>query len=98
MTREDKNVLINKIIEKYKYLQLLKASEECSELAKALNKFYIKQILEPETNHEKEFENIKEEIADVEIMLTQLKKILGITDKELLKIQELKLKRLEKNL
>ena len=66
--------------------QFLKAAEECNELSKELIK----------TVNTREAQNITEEIADVEIMLEQLKIIF---DKEIIKeIKNKKLKRLKNRL
>lgn len=61
---EDEEVVIcSKVIDKFKpSSQVIKAMEEMAELTQALSKFLL----------DKEH-NVEEEIADVEIMLTQLK-------------------------
>ena len=95
---------INKAIRVYWKLQLVKAAEECSELASALNKYFTKyeltkkQQLQSKHFYMKEEENVKEEIADVEIMLLQVKKILEIKEEDLEEIKKQKLERLEKTL
>ena len=96
--------ILDKAIEKFGELQLVKASEECCELAQALNKYYVKyeltkkQQLQSKHFYMKEEENVKEEIADVEIMLLQVKKILEIKEEDLEEIKHQKLERLEKAL
>lgn len=62
--------------------------EECSELIQAINKFWRKFLKCGEKTsfsfndmmNNKEYENLVEEIADVEIMLTQLKILLRCED------------------
>ena len=64
--------------------QVLKASEECSELAQALNKYVIyKATNNIEGKKESELiDNIFEEMADVYITLEMLKVIYNIEDRE----------------
>lgn len=80
---EDREVIICKgIIDKKGYSnQVLKAAEELSELSQALCRFL-----------QGEDHNVEEEIADVEIMLNQLKIMFDINDIE--KWRDYKLKRL----
>ncbi len=77
--------------------QVLKASEECSELAQALNKYVIyKATNNIEGKKESELiDNIFEEMADVYIMLNQLQLILGNTNMAFENWLEKKLERLE---
>lgn len=63
--------------------QILKAVEECGELIIALTKC-LNRI---PSNH-------LEEMADVEIMLEQLKMIFGVSQEEIDKIKDFKLQRL----
>lgn len=81
---EDESVVIcSKAIDKFSASgQIVKAIEEMSELTQALSKFVLGQ------EH-----NAEEEIADVEIMLTQLKIIFDMQNIENWK--EFKLKRLK---
>ena len=92
----DKKEIYKKTISKYgAELQALVAIEEMSELIKAIIK--IKRKIAKDENFLGERENLIEEIADVEIMIEQLKLIhhceLGVE-----KIKEKKLKRLLENL
>ena len=63
--------------------------EEMAELTQAINKFWRKDLRCGEDSFSSDkargerFENIQEEIADVEILLEQIKGILGITEPEL---------------
>lgn len=60
--------------------------EEMSELTKAISKYR-------RDNSKKNFDNIIEEIADVEIMLQQIKHLLGINPKYIEGIKEYKILR-----
>ncbi len=71
--------------------QALMMIEEMSELAKALCKLYR---AETEAAAEPAVENIREEMADVQIMLDQMKIIFGNAEKQ----EQAKLERLEKRL
>ena len=73
------------------------SSEECSELAQALNKYVIyKATNNIEGKKESELiDNIFEEMADVYIMLNQLQLILGNTNMAFENWLEKKLERLE---
>ena len=88
--------ILDKAIEKFGELQLVKAAEECCELAQALNKHYCNMLCNYPIINSKT--NIIEEIADVEIMLLQVKKILEIKEEDLEEIKKQKLERLEKAL
>lgn len=72
-------------------MQINQAVEEMAELIQAINK--MRQ--QPSPDH---LDNVDEEIADVEIMLDQLKLIYGITDQKIIEIKEKKLERLQKTL
>jgi len=67
------------------------AIEECAELIVVLQK-YINRTLKPD------IETILDEIADVEVMLAQMRIILGINDNALRRRIEYKLERLEQYL
>lgn len=54
--------------------------EEMAELTQAINKAWRKRYDDFE-ERTKTFENIREEICDVEIMLSQIKYLLGCNDK-----------------
>ena len=64
------------------------AVEECAELIVALQK-YINRTPKPDT-----IDNVLSEIADVEIMLAQMRVVLDISDAALRKRMEEKLERL----
>jgi len=66
--------------------------EECAELIVALQK-YINRTPQPEM-----IENILDEIADVEMMLAQMRLVLGIDDDALRKRIEYKFKKLNQYL
>ena len=82
-----KTELYSKLIEKFgAEKQMLKCVEELNELGQAICKF-------EETNKVEAIKNIIEEIADVEVMLEQLKLILEIDEKEVRKMKSFKLHR-----
>lgn len=83
----------NKSIEKYgKEPQCRQAMEECAELIQVINKC----IRYP--NKKDCRNNLIEEIADVEIMLYQLKEMFDIGEKEIFEMKEQKAKREEERL
>ena len=71
--------------------------EECAELIQAVNKYkrVTKAIGVPVDSNRAEIvlDNIKEEIADVEIMLEQIKDLLQIDDEELNAVKVYKVNR-----
>ena len=71
--------------------QINQGIEEMAELIQAVNKF--RRMRNPVT-----FDNIAEEIADVEIMMDQYKQIYGITETEIILLKKRKLDRLAKRL
>ena len=78
-------------LEKYgKEPQCRQAMEECAELIQAVNKMlrYEDRPAEPES-----YANLVEEIADVEIMLYQLKVMFNVSDDEVFKVKIQKAKR-----
>lgn len=78
-------------LEKYgKEPQCRQLMEECAELIKATNKMlrYADRPAEPEY-----YANLIEEIADVEIMLYQLKVMFNVSDDEVFKVKIQKAKR-----
>lgn len=85
--------IYKKLIEKYKDKQLIVAIEELSELAKALCKY-----LRGNNDQPMNIDSIIEEIADVEIMLEQVKMYFGITNLNILLEKKKKLKRTEERL
>lgn len=76
-------------------IQLTVAIEELSELQKELCKAIRVYNTEDVNNY---VDNIIEEIADVEIMLVQLKVIFAIRNEEIERIKDFKLSRLEARL
>ena len=66
--------------------------EEMAELTQAINKAWRKRYDDFE-ERTKTFENIREEICDVEIMLSQIKYLLQISDTDIEQIIEQKLNR-----
>ena len=92
MTTEQK---VQYIADRYGYEpQSRQLIEEMAELTVAINKAWRKTFDEidkiPNMDDE---EHIEEEIADVEIMLLQIKYLIGVGNKELLEIVEKKLDR-----
>ena len=84
MTTKDKAVAI---AERYGYdAQSRQCIEEMAELTQAINKFWRKQLkcgkldLNAADFRNSEYENLVEEIADVEIMLEQMKVFLDCED------------------
>lgn len=78
--------ILHKIIKKKGVRpQIIKSAEECSELSAVLCKYF--------NSYSESIENITDEIADVEIMLKQLKIIFDNT-KEVAERKRYKLKRL----
>ena len=95
------NEAIKKIADTYGYdAQSRQLIEEMSELTQAINKAWRKRYDDFE-ERTKAFKNIREEICDVEIMLSQIKYLLEISDTEINEIIEQKLnrqlERIEKN-
>ena len=78
-----------KILDIYKWKQVIVAIEELSELQKELCK-----SLRGDTN----YDNIIEEIADVEIMLEQMKIYFEINENEIEEMKKLKIERAKERL
>lgn len=103
--RKMNNEAIKKIAVTYGYdAQSRQLIEEMAELTVALNKHYrIRNLTTSRDNFASRLEmgNIKEEIADVTIMLEQIKYLLQISDTDIDQIIEKKLnrqlERIEKN-
>lgn len=76
--------------------QMRIAQEECAELIQALNKYH--RYGKSKQFAEMALANVKEEMADVQIMLDQLQIIFGFTDAELEEARLSKIKRLAGNL
>ena len=93
------NEAIKKIADTYRFSeQSRQLSEECAELIIAVNKYYRKCDKLSFTPSEYLdilhcVSNIKEEIADVTIMLEQIKYLLNISDTDIEQIIEQKLNR-----
>lgn len=84
---------IKKIADEYGYdAQSRQCIEEMAELTQAINKAWRKKYDDFE-ERTKSFENIREEICDVEIMLEQIKYLLQISDTDINEIIEQKLDR-----
>lgn len=88
LTKEE---MYKRLFEKYDTKQIIVAIEELSELQKELCKMLRKGNVD-------NIENIKEEIADVSIMLDQLVYYFKIDKEDLLKIQTEKLNRTKERL
>ena len=88
LNRKDK-AFLHKLINKFGVIQLFVAVEELSELQKELCKFFRGKL---------KVENIKEEIADVIIMLYQVKDYFMIEDKELQDMVKYKIERTKERL
>ena len=86
MLREE---LYKKLLEKYKDKQIIIAIEELSELQKELCK---------SLRNNYNYGNIVEEIADVEIMLEQMKIYFEIKENEIEEMKEIKTKRTKERL
>ena len=72
--------------------QFLKTAEECAELQKELIKAALKDCTEELSPQE--INNICEELADLEVMISQLRTLKGFS-KKIDAIKKLKLKRLK---
>lgn len=88
LNRKDRQFL-NKLVNKCGVSQMFIAVEELSELQKELCKFFRGKV---------NIENIKEEIADVIIMLYQVKNYFMIEDKELQDMVKYKIERTKERL
>lgn len=95
----------NSLAEHYGYNpQSRQLIEEMAELTQAINKFWRKDLdcgketFSPEKAQGERFNNIKEEIADVEILLEQIKGIMRITESDLNSIKVEKLAEATKGL
>lgn len=93
---------INKIASHYDFSnQIMQLSEECAELIQAVNKYRRfrgskttrDEIIESTNDSNMLIQNIAEEIADVDIMLEQMKVYLNISDEAVEGIKEKKVNR-----
>ncbi len=88
----EKYEFYKKVIAKYGiFNQQLKAIEEMAELTQAIVKFRFSKFTD--SDHQELKEHMLEELADVDIMMDQMKVIYGTNDIESFKV--IKLKRLE---
>lgn len=85
----NKTELYKKLLEDYGYAQVIVAIEELSELQKELCKALRYKLNEI---------NLIEEIADVEIMLEQMKLYYEIDEEQLEKVKQYKLERTKQRL
>ena len=86
MTREKQRAICYKAVRTFgEYSQCIKAMEECGELIHALSRKVLDQ--------DSDLDNICEEIADVEILMEQMRVIFG--DAFIDKWKEKKMKKLE---
>jgi len=88
---EENRKILTKAIAKYGEMQLDIAQEECAELIQALSKW-------KRYNNTKAKLNVIEKIADVTIMLEQLKIMFGITEEILQDEIDCKIDRLAKKM
>lgn len=96
LSRIDIKHTFNQSIIKYgEEPQCRQAMEECAELIQAVNKMlrYEDRPAEPEY-----YANLVEEIADVEIMLYQLKVMFNVSDDEVFEVKVQKAKREQERL
>lgn len=91
MTYDEK---IRYIADHYGKAQYMQTMEECSELIKALSKLQRAEVLEDGQKISMAIKDVIEEIADVEVMLEQLKYLLNIPNSKAIDaIKEQKLDR-----
>lgn len=83
------NSIYKQLIDRFGDNQVIVAIEELSELQKELTKYLRGQT---------SYKNILEELADVEIVLAQMKLFFGFSQKEIEEVKHLKLKRTEERL
>jgi hypothetical protein len=89
MNNDYREIVYKKAIERFgKVHQITKAVEEMSELQKELCKVQIGEM---------EWMNVIEEIADVEIMLEQLRLIFN-SDRDIERVKGIKIERLERKM
>ena len=86
--------ILKKAIETYgEEPQIRQCMEECAELIQAINKHKRAQGSLKEERYNIAFDNLLEEIADVEIMLEQIKHLLEIPEEDLLAMKTCKINR-----
>lgn len=100
MKSNEKTVFMNAIKRYGIPDQIQVACEECAELIQALSKY---QRVSKHQAHDKRkiqrcLNNITEELADVSIMLDQIKLMHGITEKAVSEVRAAKVERLESHL
>jgi len=100
MKANEKTVFYKAIKEYGIQEQTLVACEECAELIKALSKY--QRVCESQAYDKRKIQrclnNITEELADVSIMLDQIKLMHGITEKAVSEVRAAKVERLESHL
>lgn len=75
-------------------MQVLKAIEELSELIRALTRVYCDEDVKREVEEaDKSYINLIEEIADVYVMLEQIKLIFGVREDVILSTMQMKTER-----
>lgn len=93
---------ISKIANRYGFSnQSRQLSEECAELVQAVNKYYrfrksknsSDEILTSTEDSNMLIQHIVEEIADVEIMLEQMKVLLNLSDEAVAGVKNIKVNR-----
>ena len=85
---------LGKILNHYGNLQIVQAIQELNELAVILNRTYIYEKTTGKDWFDGiDMDSVVEEIADVEIMLAQVKVYFDIVKEEIDKVKEVKIKR-----
>lgn len=100
MKANEKTVFLEAIKKYGQEDQIQMVYEECSELIKALSKYHrvSKHQAYDKRKVQRCLNNIIEEVADVSIMIDQVKLIFGITEKQIAAIRDEKVSRLEDTL
>ena len=98
MMKASEKTVFKKAIDQYGIPdQVQVACEECAELIKALSKYQRVTKHQPQDKRKIQrcLNNIIEEVADVSIMLDQIKLMYGITEKTVTDVRDAKVERLE---
>lgn len=94
INKENEKLICKKAVNTFgEHSQMIKCSEECAELIRAISRTILDQpigIVQPK-------DNFNEELADVEIMLQQMKQVTYFDKKLFDFFKEEKLKKLERN-
>jgi NTP pyrophosphatase (non-canonical NTP hydrolase) len=94
INKENEKLICKKAVNTFgEHSQMIKCVEECSELQRAI----ARTILDQPIGNVKPRDNFNEELADVEIMLQQMKQVTYFDKKLFDFFKEEKLKRLERN-